>query len=190
MTKIILSITVALAAVANLAAQSSVDSTALKGVVDAFTALADKKDVNSQVMLFTDDAEVITLDNGALVSAYKGRAEIGKALTDYLSRFGHVRHVNGQQTVKIDGDNATGTSFSQVYGKVNQQGKYVEIVDGAYYADEYVKLYGHWFIKKRTVNLMRQNVVEIPIKAFYAERQHPYAAMFDGSFGEQTAESR
>ena len=86
------------------------DTLALKKLVDTFSNLADVKDVKSQMDLFTDDAEVIS-KTGNQTFHSKGKKEIEKAFTDYLALFQIVYHLNGQQTVEINGDHATGISY-------------------------------------------------------------------------------
>ena len=89
------------------------DQLALKRLVDTFSNLADVKDVKAQMDLFTDDAEVHS-KAGEHVSVMKGKEQIGKAFADYLALFDVVYHLNGQQTVDIDGDTATGISYCYV----------------------------------------------------------------------------
>ena len=137
------------------------DKIALKELVDSFSVLADQKDVDTQILLFTEDAEVKTYHDGKLVGTYKGRENIRKAFSSYLANFTHVFHMNGQQIVKIDGDHATGVSYCQVYLKGTLRGKNVEITDGAYYNDEYVKRNGRWLIGKRTTNFVWQKTKEL-----------------------------
>ena len=130
-------------------AQQIEDQLALKRLVDTFSNLADVKDVDSQVLLFTEDAEVISRSNGQVFTS-KGREEIGKAFAGYLALFDVVYHLNGQQVVDIDGDTATGISYCFVtligQGKKNQS--------GVRYHDTYVKQDGRWLIKKRESDFM------------------------------------
>lgn len=125
------------------------DQLALKKLVDTFSNLADVKDVKSQMDLFTDDAEVHS-KAGEHVSVMKGKEQIGKAFADYLALFDVVYHLNGQQTVEIDGDTATGISYCFVTlignGKSNQS--------GVRYHDTYVKQNGKWLIKRRESNFI------------------------------------
>jgi ketosteroid isomerase-like protein len=86
------------------------DQLALKRLVDTFSNLADVKDVKSQMDLFTDDAEVHS-KVGEYVSVMKGKEQNGNAFASYLAQFDVVYHLNGQQTVEIDGDTATGISY-------------------------------------------------------------------------------
>ena len=129
------------------------DILALKKLVDTFSNLPDVKDVKSQMDLFTDDAEVIS--KTATQTFYsKGKKEIEKVFADYLALFDIVYHLNGQQTVEINGDHATGISYCFVTligdGKKNQS--------GVRYNDTYVKKNGKWLIKKRESNFMFTSV--------------------------------
>jgi hypothetical protein len=90
------------------------DRAALKALVDTFSILADQKDVQAQTWLFTEDATTETYRKGVLVSQLQGRAAMGTAFGGFLANFQTVYHFNGQQTVTIDGDRATGTSYCLV----------------------------------------------------------------------------
>lgn len=137
-------------------AQQTEDQLALKRLVDTFSNLADVKDVDAQVLLFTEDAEVISKSGGQVFTC-KGRKEIGKAFAGFLAGFDVVYHLNGQQTVDIDGDKATGISYCYVTliggGKRNQS--------GVRYHDTYVKQNGHWLIRKRESDFMFTVVEDI-----------------------------
>ena len=141
---------------ATWASAQTEDQLALKRLVDTFSNLADGKDVKSQMDLFTDDAEVCS-KTGDHVSVMKGKEEIGTAFSNYLALFDVVYHLNGQQTVDIDGDTATGTAYCFVTlignGRKNQS--------GVRYQDTYVKQNGKWLIKRRESNFMFTTVDEM-----------------------------
>ena len=134
-------------------AQEIEDTLALKRLVDTFSNLADVKDVKSQMDLFTDDAEVISKTKDQTFKS-KGKDEIYKAFSGYLALFDIVYHLNGQQTVDIKGDTATGIAYCFVTlignGKKNQS--------GVRYHDTYVKKNGKWLIKKRESDFMFTSV--------------------------------
>ena len=117
--------------------------------MDTFSNLADVKDVKSQMDLFTDDAEVRS-KAGEHVSVMKGKEQIGKAFADYLALFDVVYHLNGQQTVEIDGDTAIGISYCFVTLIGNRKRNQ----SGVRYHDTYVKQNGKWLIKRRESNFM------------------------------------
>ncbi|MBU3201075.1 nuclear transport factor 2 family protein [Clostridium estertheticum] len=60
------------------------DKMELKELVDIFSIYADQKDVEAQVTLFTEDAEVKSYVNSQLVSDLKGRKQIGDVFAQFL----------------------------------------------------------------------------------------------------------
>jgi hypothetical protein len=60
--------------------------------------------------------------------------------------------MNGQQTVDIQGDRATGTSYSLVVLIGNENGKTIKNTAGVVYPDEYVRRGKSWLIAKRVSN--------------------------------------
>ena len=120
----------------------------LKKLVDTFSNLADVKDVDAQVLLFTPDAIVRTKGSN---NAYHGREEIGKAFSNFLALFNVVYHVNGQQTVEINGDTAEGTAYCFVT-LITAEGQMQQ--SGVRYKDNYVKIDGKWYIKERESDFM------------------------------------
>lgn len=129
---------------------------ALKELVDTFSNLADKKNVASQMPLFTEDAIVNTYIGGELVFAMQGRAEIEKVFSEYLTPFHSVYHLNGQHTVTLqDEQNATATNYCQVaLVRKNDEGKDVMLSHYVRYNDTYTKHNGKWQIAKRIANFM------------------------------------
>lgn len=132
------------------------DRIALKNLVDTFSNLADVKDVNSQLDLFTKDAIVESVQDGVSNSKLEGREQIGAAFEGFLNRFETVFHQNGQQTVSISDDTANGISYCTVVLISNTNGEKFKTTFGIRYYDNYVKIDGRWFISKRTSNFLWQ----------------------------------
>jgi len=63
-------------------------------------------------------------------------------------------HINGQQTVSIQGDTATGTAYCLVVLIGRQNNTASKTTMGVRYADEYVRRNGSWLISKRVSNFM------------------------------------
>ena len=133
----------------NAAIQAMEDRIALKNLVDTFSTLADQKETEKQTLLFTDDAVSETFVNGQVVSSLKGRKQIGEAFGAFLSTFETVYHINGQQTVTLNGDKATGISYCLVTLIGAESGKKMKTTIGAYYTDDFVRQDGHWLIAHR-----------------------------------------
>lgn len=137
------------------------DRIALKDLVDTFSVLADKKETDKQTFLFTEDASVETRTNGQTGHPLKGRKQIGDAFANYLKNFETVYHINGQQTVTLNGDKASGISYCHVIliGEVN--GKMMKTSILAVYNDDFVKEDGRWLIAKRVSDFVWREVEEV-----------------------------
>lgn len=129
--------------------QSLEDKAALKTLVDTFSMLADRKDVANQVLLFTENATVSNYSDSQLGSSFQGRKEIGNAFSGFLANFETVYHINGQQTVELQGDRATGVAYCLVILISEENGKRIKNTSGVTYNDEYVRDRGEWLISKR-----------------------------------------
>ncbi|MDD5161074.1 MAG: nuclear transport factor 2 family protein [Sulfuricurvum sp.] len=125
------------------------DRAALKHLVDKFSNLADDKDVEAQMLLFTEDATVDTYFGDTLFASMRGRDEINHVFSSFLSNFETVYHINGQQTVEISGDKATSDHYCMVVLVSSIDGKKMKNTNGIIYKDEYVRINGEWLIAKR-----------------------------------------
>ena len=138
------------------------DKNALKNLADIFSNLADQKDVQKQVLLFTEDATVESYSDGRLSSSLKGREQIGKTFGAFLANFETVYHINGQQTVDLQGDRATGMSYCLVVLIGKENGKTFMNTNGVYYNDEYVRRGNTWLIAKRVSHFTWRDRKEVP----------------------------
>ena len=142
------------------AMQEIQDKMALRELADHFSNLSDEKKVAEQMELFTDDAEVVSI-TGEQVFTVRGKKEIGDAFSNFLALFHTVYHINGQHTATINGDTATGIYYCQVVLIGDRDGKNIGNFSGVRYNDEYVKMDGKWFIKKRTSHFMYTDIREV-----------------------------
>lgn len=137
------------------------DKIELKELVDRFSILADKKDVDNQVLLFTEDAIVEFYNGDVQQGGVKGRERLKAVFAPYLALFDVVYHINGQHTVSVAGDKATGISYCQVILIGDENGKRMMKTEGVYYNDEYVRINGRWLISKRASHFMWRDEKEI-----------------------------
>ncbi len=136
------------------------DKMALKELVDVFSNLADIKDIDNQVLLFTENAIVESTSDGQTITL-KGRKQIGDAFRAYLSLFDVVYHINGQQTVTLNGDSATATSYCQVILVGDNNGKRISNTRYVIYNDTYQKINGKWYIAHRKSNFVWDKIEEV-----------------------------
>lgn len=137
------------------------DKMAIKYVVDEFSNLADTKEIDKQVLLFTEDGEVQSISNGQPASVLKGREQLKQAFSGFLSNFHTVYHQNGQQTINLQGDKAEATSYCRVILVGKQNGKEMKTTLYTIYKDVFVKEAGKWLIKNRTSNFVHREVEEV-----------------------------
>lgn len=139
------------------------DHIALKHLVDYFSVLADEKKGHEQEALFTPDA-IVTSINDLTGNVFKaeGREQIGMSFQNFLDLHEIVYHSNGQQTLDIDGDKATGVSYCTVTMiRKNEDGSRNKSHMLTRYNDSYVKVDGKWLIKERTTHFMWQESEDI-----------------------------
>lgn len=137
------------------------DRIAIKNLVDTFSVLADTKDVGKQILLFTKNATVESILNGQPGTPLVGRKQIGDAFAAFLSRFEIVYHINGQQTLTLKGDKASGISYCMVTLIGDENGKKMKTTFGIYYHDEFVREGSNWLIAKRKSTFAWQDKREI-----------------------------
>ena len=106
------------------------DRASLKELIDSVSISADKKDFHTQVQLFSENAVAETFAGGTTILKLKGRKEMAEAFDNFLKKFDTVYHFNGQQVVTINGNNATGTSYSLVTLISTENGKKMKTTIG------------------------------------------------------------
>src|SRR5688572_33470069 len=137
------------------------DKMAIKYVVDEFSNLADTKEIDKQVLLFTEVGVVVSVSNGQPSSPLKGREQLKKAFTGFLSNFHTVYHQNGQQTINLQGDKAEAVSYCRVILVGKQKDKEMKTTLYTIYKDSFVKQNGKWLISHRTSNFVHREVEEV-----------------------------
>lgn len=127
---------------------------ALRELIDTFSNLADEKDVAAQLSLFTVDAHINVVMDGKEVFDLNGQQQILDAFSGYLAQFSVVYHINGQQTVNIYGDTASGIAYCQVVLIKEENGQRIKQTSGVRYHDRYIFQNGQWLIAERLSNFM------------------------------------
>lgn len=133
------------------------DRLVLKELVDKISFLSDQKDYENQMKLFTDDAISETYVNGNLVLNVKGRKAMQEAFSNFNKDFKSSYHFNGQQLLKIEGDQAKGICYCFITLIEVQAEKSVKTEIRAIYYDDYIFPNEQWLISKRVGHLEKEN---------------------------------
>lgn len=136
------------------------DRIAIKAVVDEFSCLADTKEIDKQVLLFTEDGIVESISKRQQPIVFKGRNELKRGFSGFLSNFHTVYHQNGQQTIQFDGGKAQATSYCRVILIGKQAEKETKTTFYIIYNDTLVKSDGKWLIKHRISNFIHTEYEE------------------------------
>ncbi|BAV06822.1 bile acid 7-alpha-dehydratase [Filimonas lacunae] len=123
---------------------------ALRNLIDAYAYLGDEKKLAEQMRLFTKDAIYKAYMGDFLAADVSGTEQLEKEFTGHVSLVKTYFTLNGQHTVNIDGDTATGVSFSQIKMIRETDGKNILSDYSVKYEDKYVQQNGQWLIKERT----------------------------------------
>ena len=132
------------------------DRIEIQTLTDVFANLADVKDVEDQGQLFLEDG-VLEFQMGfdGEVNEIAGRQAIVEAFRNTVGPAIKVYHLNGQQTLtSYTGNEATGTAYCQATLSNMVDGKEVVTTNYVRYADQYVKVDGKWYLKKRRTTFL------------------------------------
>jgi ketosteroid isomerase-like protein len=138
------------------------DEIALKKLVDTFANLADVKDFDGQMLLFTEDAIVETWFGDTLFATMKGRAKIKEVFTSFTAAFDQMFHMNGQFTASVAGNHAEALHYCSV-SLIGSGDNGVKIMNsnGVIYRDDFVRTSDGWRIARRIARFVWRNAAEI-----------------------------
>jgi len=137
---------------ATISPHEAADRLAIRELVDAYAHCADRRDAKGQMALFTTDTRfIVFMDATAAEPAQElhGRESLAPVF-DNLNTYAATMHFNGQSTVSLDGDRATGESYCLAHHlSVGADGQRTLMIASIRYLDEFVKQDGQWFFAER-----------------------------------------
>ena len=124
---------------------------AIRELIDAYAHCADSRDAQGQMNLFTEDAHFVVF-MGIRATAPSQEFHSREALApvfDHLNVYEATTHFNGQSTVIVDGDKATGESYCIAHHVSAADGKRELMVASIRYLDSFEKREGRWLFSER-----------------------------------------
>ena len=131
------------------------DRLALRELFDAYAHCADRRDAEGQKALFTEDTRfAVYMDGEASEPTYvlEGREALTPVFDD-LNRYEATTHFNGQSTVTIDGNRATGESYTIAHHLYTEDGARKIMIASLRYLDAFTKIEQSWYFAERNLIL-------------------------------------
>jgi ketosteroid isomerase-like protein len=140
-------------ATTEITATEHADRLAIRGLVDAYAHCADRRDAEGQKSLFTEDTHfVVYMDRqGSEPTQVLDGREALTPVFDDLNRYQATMHFNGQSTVALDGDRATGESYCIAHHLFTDDGERKLMVAWLRYGDTFLKVDGSWLFAERNL---------------------------------------
>ncbi len=138
-----------------LTAAEAADRLAIRELFDAYAHCADRRDAEGQKALFTEDTRfAVHMGGEGTEPTYvlEGREALTPVFAD-LNRYEATTHFNGQSTVTIDGDHATGESYTIAHHLLFEEGERKIMIASLRYLDTFAKIAGAWYFAERTLLL-------------------------------------
>jgi hypothetical protein len=127
------------------------DRLSIRELVDAYATCADTRNAKGQMALFTEDTLfIVYMESRASEPSYslQGRTSLAPVF-DNLNTYQATMHFNGQSTVELTGDRATGLSYCIAHHVSVEEGKRTLMVAHIRYLDSFVKQDGKWLFAER-----------------------------------------
>ena len=140
-----------MAAHADLTPSEAADRLAIRELFDAYAHCADRRDAEGQKALFaTDTRFAVYMDGDRAEPTYvlEGREALTPVFDD-LNRYDATTHFNGQSTVTINGDRATGESYTIAHHVYTEDGGRKIMIASLRYLDTFTKIDDGWYFAKR-----------------------------------------
>jgi SnoaL-like domain len=138
-----------------LTSTEAADRLALRELFDAYAHCADRRDAEGQKALFTEDSRfAVYMEGEGREPTYvlEGREALTPVFAD-LNRYEVTTHFNGQSTVTIDGNRATGESYTMAHHVFTEDGDRKIMVASLRYLDTFTKIDQTWYFAERKLIL-------------------------------------
>jgi hypothetical protein len=127
------------------------DRLAIRELVDAYARCADNRDAQGQLDLFTTDTRfTVYMDSKAAEPTQElvGREAL-RPVFDNLNTYDVTTHFNGQSTIILDADSATGESYCLAHHLWVKDEQRTLMIASIRYHDRFAKTDGRWYFAER-----------------------------------------
>ena len=131
--------------------EEAADRLAMRELIDAYARCADRRDCEGQMALFTENTRfLVFMDAKASTPSQTvtRRADLRPVFED-LRQYEATTHFNGQSTLALNGDAATGESYCLAHHVQVRDGRRSLMVASIRYLDSFTKQAGRWRFSER-----------------------------------------
>ena len=128
------------------------DRIAIRELVDAYARCADRREAAHQMALFTEDTEYEVYDDirhPSPTQNFPGREALAPVF-EGLKNYDVTMHFNGQSTIVLDGDTASGETYCLCHMIKADKSTRDMLILSLRYLDSFVRSDGVWLVSKRT----------------------------------------
>ena len=139
----------------DLDSSEAADRLAIRELFDAYAHCADMRDAAGQKALFLEDCTFAVYMSGEGTEptyVIDSREGLTPVFAD-LNQYSHTMHFNGQSTVVLDGDSATGDSYTIAHHLSGEGADRTVMLAYLRFLDTYAKVDGAWFFAERKLVL-------------------------------------
>ena len=131
------------------------DRLSIRELFDAYAHCADRRDAEGQKALFTTDTRFAVYMSGPDTEptyVLEGREALTPVF-EGLNQYEATTHFNGQSTVTLGRDRATGESYTIAHHVYTEDGNRKIMIASLRYLDAFTKIDGHWYFAERKLIL-------------------------------------
>jgi hypothetical protein len=135
--------------------QEAADRLAIRHLIDAYAYCADRREAEAQKALFTEDTHFLVYMNGVGTEPTEdlhGNEHLTPVFAA-LKQYEVTMHFNGQSTVTLEGERATGETYCIAHHVFSADGTRKIMLAYLRYLDSFVKQGGTWFFSERNLYL-------------------------------------
>lgn len=131
--------------------QETEDRLAIRELIDQYAFCADTRDAKGQMALFTEDVNFVVFMDAQIAEP----TQVISKQTDLLPVFDHLNiyratmHFNGQSSVQLKKDTATGITYCIAHHQTVKDEVQTLMIAHIKYHDSFVKQNGKWLFAER-----------------------------------------
>ena len=140
---------------AELNSAAAADRLAIRELFDAYAHCADTRDAEGQKALFLEECRFAVYMSGEGTEptyVIDSREALTPVFAD-LNQYSHTMHFNGQSTLVVDGDSASGDSYTIAHHLSGDGADRTLMIAYLRYLDTFAKVDGDWFFAERKLIL-------------------------------------